>query len=85
MSSLTTGEQLRKFFLELLEDKKLEEYHQDRRAYIGGRSIRESDGYLEEEAEGLLMSQDLWSIEDHIMTIEGSKALPLFVVSPPYS
>ncbi len=88
MADVETGRELRQFFLELLAETNLREYHEGRDEYID-RRIRRSDeeeqGFLGEEAVRLLQSDDLRQIEESIMLVEGSgKAVPLFVVSPPY-
>jgi hypothetical protein len=85
MPSKKTGRELRRFFLELLEDKNLEKYHQDRRAYIRRRTAGKKGGYLGPTTQRLLESDDLREIEESIMLITGSNALPLWVVAPPYS
>ena len=83
------GQELRDFFLELLEAKNLQAYHEDRKEYVRRRAVAGESGdakqYLSDEAQRLLQSPDLRAIEQHIMAITGSKALPLWVVAPPYA
>lgn len=82
-----TGRELQRFFLELLEDKNLVAYHKDRQLYIGPRALstNKGGGYLRDEAERLLREGRMHDIEDEILKVTGSsKAVPLFVVSPPY-
>lgn len=78
------GEQLRRFFIELLEGQNLQLYRSGERVgYIEGRAER-NDGYLGEEAEALLNSDALRRIEEHIGAVTGSgNAVPIWVVSPP--
>lgn len=72
------GNALRDFFISLLIDKNLYEYHQDRDDYID-RHV--SNG----QAQELLRSEAFIDIERHILAITGSaRAKPLFVVCPPY-
>ena len=76
-----TGEALRRFFLELLEETNLRDYHGGRGDYIGRRS------YLNDEARELLQQAEdpLREIEKHIMAVTGSsRAKPVWLVSPPY-
>ncbi len=82
-TELTTGEQLRKFFLELLEGTNLRDYRENRAGYIGRRYAGEG-GYLGEEASTLLNSADLQAIEEHINSVTGSSgAIIICVVFPP--
>jgi hypothetical protein len=72
------GNALRDFFISLLMDKNLYDYHQNRDEYIG-RHVPNDD------AQRLLRSTDFIEIERHILAITGSaRAKPLFVVCPPY-
>ena len=72
------GKALRAFFISLLDDKNLYEYHQNRVAYINAHV---TNG----EAKELLKSAVFVNIERHILAITGSsRAKPLFVVCPPY-
>jgi len=72
------GQALRDFFISLLVDKNLFEYHQNRDAYI---EERVTNGRAKE----LLRSEDFIEVERHILAITGSsRAKPLFVVCPPY-
>jgi len=72
------GNALRGFFISLLMDKNLYEYHQDRDRYI-------DDRVENEEAKDLLKSTAFIDIERHILAVTGSsRAKPLFVVCPPY-
>ena len=76
-----TGEELRRFFLELLDETNLRDYHAGRGDYIGRRT------YLNGQARELLQQAEdpLREIERHILAITGSgRAKPLWVVSPPY-
>lgn len=76
-----TGEALRRFFLELLDETNLRDYHRGRSDYIERRE------YLNDEARELLQQAEdpLREIEKHILAITGSsRAKPLWVVSPPY-
>lgn len=73
----TVGEELRQFFLELLQGTNLAAYHQNRTTYITDR--------LGGEAAKLLLAQAVVDIERHILAVHGShRAKPLWVVSPPY-
>lgn len=82
-TELTTGEQLRKFFLELLEGTNLRDYRANRAGYIGRRNVGEG-GYLGKEATALLNSTDLQAIEKHIDSVTGSSgAIIICVVFPP--
>jgi hypothetical protein len=72
------GDALRAFFVSLLMDKNLYEYHQDRDRYI-------DEHVADDEAKELLRSRAFIDIERHILAITGSsRAKPLFVVCPPY-
>lgn len=84
MPDPVVGQQLRRFFVELLEDENLQRYRsQERGDYIGERAER-NDGYLGEEAEDLLKSEALRKIEEHIAAVSGSgNAVPVWVVCPP--
>ena len=80
---LTTGEQLRRFFLELLEGTNLRDYRENRAGYIGRRYEGEG-AYLGKEASDLLNSADLQAIEEHINSVTGSSgAIIVCVVFPP--
>jgi hypothetical protein len=87
MADEQTGRELRRFFLELLEETNLRDYHEGRDDYIRRRirrSEEDEEGYLGDEALRLLESDDVRLIEENIMLVTGSgKALPLWVVSPP--
>ena len=93
MASKKTGQELRRFFIELQEGKNLSRYYADRDRYIGRRKRRKtrnksdrstSVGYLGAEAQRLLSSADLREIEDSIRLVTGSgSATPLTVVCPP--
>lgn len=80
------GQELRDFFLDLLDNKNLRAYHDDRDTYIATRCQGViGDKGLSKEAELVLREGTLRDIEEQIMAVEGShKAIPLFVVSPPY-
>jgi len=72
------GDALRRFFIELLIDKNLFEYHQNRDEYI-------EQHVGNDEAKDLLRSEAFVDIERHILAVTGSaRAKPLFVVCPPY-
>ncbi len=72
------GEALRAFFLSLLDEQNLYEYHQDRGAYI-------NEHVTNVEAKKLLKSAAFINIEKHILAVKGSaRAKVLFVVCPPY-
>ena len=72
------GKALRAFFLSLLDEKNLHEYHQNRDAYINAHVTNA-------QAKRLLRSAAFINIERHILAITGSsRAKPLFVVCPPY-
>jgi len=72
------GKALRDFFLSLLDEKNLYEYHQDRVAYINTHVTNV-------EAKKLLKSPAFVNIEKHILAVKGSaRAKVLFVVCPPY-
>jgi hypothetical protein len=87
MADEQTGHELRRFFLELLQDTNLRDYHEGRGDYIR-RRVRTSEDdehrYLGDEAVRLLESDDVAQIEESIMLVTGSgKAVPIWVVSPP--
>ena len=84
MPDAEIGQQLRRFFVELLEDQNLQRYRSHERSdYITERR-QENDGYLSPEAEELLRCHCLRDIEDHISAITGSgHATPVWVVCPP--
>jgi len=84
MADAEVGQQLRRFFIELLEDQNLQRYRSEERGdYIGERR-HDNDGYLGPEAEALLRCHCLKEIEDHISAISGSgNAAPVWVVCPP--
>jgi hypothetical protein len=72
------GEALRGFFLSLLDEQNLYEYHQNRRAYINAHVTNA-------EAKRLLNTPAFVNIEKHILAVTGSaRAKVLFVVCPPY-
>jgi len=72
------GRALREFFVGLLVDNNLFEYHQNRDGYI-------DEHVSNEEAKDLLKSSAFVDIERHILAVTGSaRAKPLFVVCPPY-
>lgn len=72
------GKALREFFLSLLEEKNLYDYHQNRVSYI--------DAHVKNaEAKRLLKSAAFVNIEKHILAVSNSsRAKVLFVVCPPY-
>lgn len=74
------GEELRRFFLELLEGDNLRRYQgEGRDAYV---NARRSD--LSDDAWRLINSGDLREIEQHIAEITGSgRAVLVCVVCPP--
>ena len=73
----TVGEALRQFFLDLLQDTNLRDYHAGRTGYVNDR--------LGGRAAELLLSEDLIEIERHILAVHGShRAKPVVVVFPPY-
>ncbi len=72
------GKALRDFFLSLLDEKNLYEYHQNRDAYINAH-------VKNVKAKKLLKSAAFIDIEKHILAVKGSaRAKVLFVVCPPY-
>ena len=76
-----TGAALRRFFLELLDETNLRDFHGGRGDYVGRRS------YLNGEARELLgqVEDPMREIEKHILAVTGSgRARPIWVVSPPY-
>jgi hypothetical protein len=74
------GEELRRFFLELLEGDNLRRYQGDgREEYINERRSGLSD-----DAQRLISSGDLREIEGHIAEITGSRAVIVYVVCPPF-
>jgi hypothetical protein len=88
------GRQLRRFFLELLEETNLRDYRSTRMDYIGGRvdenpETREpphpgATRYLSPEAAALLDSDALKQIEAHIGMVTGSGGSSVIcVVYPP--
>ena len=80
------GQELRDFFLDLLDGKNLVAYHEGRDEYISSRRQQViGDTGLSDEAERLLREGTLREIEEQIMAVTGShKAVPLFTISPPY-
>lgn len=89
-----TGRELRRFFLELLEDTNLRDFRSGRMDYIGRRvgenpEEREppepgSTRYLSPEAAALLDSDALKQIEAHIAQVTGSGGSSvIMVVYPP--
>jgi len=80
------GQELRDFFLDLLDSKNLVAYHEARDKYISARLKQViGDKGLSGEAERLLREGTLREIEEQVMAVTGShKAVPLFVISPPY-
>ena len=80
------GQELRNFFLDLLDNKNLVAYHEGRDKYISSRRYDLiGDRGLSDEAERLLREGTLREIEEQVMAVTGShKAVPLFVISPPY-
>jgi hypothetical protein len=80
------GEQLRRFFIELLKDGNLREFQSRslRNSYIGDRRADREGGYLGDRAFELLSSPALKEIEAHIAQIEGSgHAILQYTVCPP--
>jgi hypothetical protein len=80
------GEQLRRFFIELLKDGNLREFQSRslRNAYIDDRRADREGGYLSDRAAELLASPLLKEIEAHIAEIEGSgRATLQYTVCPP--
>jgi len=76
------GQELRQFFLDLLQEVNLREYHDDREQYIA-RKVK--SGLIGERTSALLLKGTLAQIEENIMLVTGShKAVPIWVVSPPY-
>ena len=88
-----TGEELRRFFIELLKDGNLQRYRSiGRNAYIDERIrpddwTRDRDDYFDKlgpDALRLLKSEDLVEIEAHVAEVTGSgRAHLLFTVCPP--
>jgi hypothetical protein len=77
----TTGHELRQFFLDLLAEKNLQAYHEDRAEYV---RTRNGDGLIGDEATELLLDGSLREIEEHIKRVTGSaNAWPVMVVFPP--
>lgn len=75
------GRDLRKFFLELLQETNLRAYHEDRDGYIRRRL---ESGDLGEEAERLLREGTLEEIENQLKLVTGSDhAWPIMIVFPP--
>ena len=98
MADVEVGRQLREFFLELLAETNLIEYHEGRDVYIDRRVLNpHSDRrelapdepgveypILDTAAQDLLRSDALREIEESIMLVTGSgKAIPIWVVLPP--
>jgi len=88
-----TGEELRRFFIELLKDGNLQRYRSiGRNAYIDERVrpedwTRDHEEYFDKlgpDSLRLLRSQDLEEIEAHVQEVTGSgRAHLLFTVCPP--
>lgn len=73
----TVGQELRQFFLDLLQETNLRDYHENRTEYVQRR--------LGGRAAELLLSEQVTEIERHILAVEGShRAKPFWVVFPPY-
>lgn len=90
MADETTGNELRRFFVELLADENLKSYHSGRGNYIGDR-VRQPDQeddptrFLGTEATRVLQEGTLAEIEENIKLVTGStSAVPLLVVAPPF-
>jgi len=82
MASEEIGAELRQFFLDLLQEVNLREYHDGREQYIENRV---KSGLIGSRTSKLLLTGTLGEIEENIMLVTGShKAVPLWVVSPPY-
>ena len=80
------GEQLRRFFIELLKDGNLREFqsHSLRNAYVSDRRADKEGGYLGERAFELLQSDQLREIEAHIAEVTGSgRSVLVYTVCPP--
>jgi hypothetical protein len=74
----TIGEELRTFFIGLLDGANLERYHLNRNDYINKWDCSD-------DTKEILRGGSLGAIEGHILAITGSsRAKPLMVVSPPY-
>lgn len=90
MADEPTGQELRRFFVELLADENFKNYHSERGTYIGDRAKRtepEEDPtrYLGTEARRILEEGTLAEIEDNIKLVTGStNAVPVLVVAPPF-
>lgn len=75
------GEELQRFFLELLEGDNLKRFQgsgESREEYLSQRRSGLSD-----DAWRLITSGDLREIEGHIAEITGSRAVIVYVVCPP--
>ena len=86
------GEELRRFFIELLKDENLRRFEgEGRNEYIDERarpddwSIDHPEYYdrLGPDARRLLKSADLKELQGHIAQVPGSRAVLMFVVCPP--
>jgi hypothetical protein len=77
-----TGQQLRDFFLGLLQGTNLQEYYKDRNAYIARRFEQKQIG---SEARRVLEEGTLAEIEENVKLVYGSGfAWPVVVVWPPF-
>ncbi len=77
-----TGRELRQFFLDLLQEVNLRQYHENREQYVAEKV---KGGLIGSRTSELLLNGTLGEIEENIMLVTGShKAVPLWVVSPPY-
>jgi hypothetical protein len=90
MADEPTGQELRRFFVELLADDNFKAYHAGRGGYIEDRvklPDQEDDPrrYLGTEARRVLEEGTLAEIEDNIKLVTGStNAVPVLVVAPPF-
>lgn len=90
MADEQTGQELRKFFIELLEGTNLRDYHEARTDYIRARILRideegREQGFLGDGSTRLLECDCLREIEENIRLVTGShNAVPVLIVFPPY-
>ena len=79
--SEATGQRLRKFFTDLLDDTNLRTYHEDPATYV---KKQQEAGVLDEAAAGVILNGSLQDIDANIKLVTGSgHAVPVCVVMPP--
>jgi hypothetical protein len=76
-----TGQRLRKFFTDLLDDTNLREYHENPESYV---RKQQDAKVLDEATAQLILSGSLQDIEANVTLVTGSAhAVPVCIVMPP--